>query len=239
VIELDRARTANELLRDTIRVFAASWLTYVAIGLVVTIPVYVAVFGLGLGEIDGRYVGSPSQSRTFLEGGVLFALVLPLVMTMVGRALTPDATLGRAIQGGLERFAVACVVAVAAIVVALAGLFALIIPGIYLATRLSMAVPAAAVDGLGPADALRRSWALTARDAFWRTLGLMALILLATGVLEAVVELPANAIADSVDRQVIALVGNVISYAVTLPIGAIGAALVLFDLRARQTPPPS
>jgi hypothetical protein len=35
---------------------------------------------------------------------------------------------------------------------------------------------------------------------------------------------------------VVALISSIISYAITLPIAAIGAALVVFDLRARQAP---
>jgi hypothetical protein len=238
VISLDGPRTAGDVLRDMVLLWLAAWRTHLVIGFVVVTPVYLAVFGLGLSEVQGRYDGSPSQGREFLEGGVLFALILPLVMTMVGRALAPDATPGRAIQGGLDRFAAACAVAVVAIVVSLAGLFALIIPGIYLAVRLCLAVPATALEDLGPADALRRSFALTAGPQLWRVLGLMLLVLMATGLVEAIIELPANALADTTDREGIALAGSIISYAITLPISAIGAALILFDARSRLPAPP-
>jgi hypothetical protein len=234
VNELERPRSVGELIRDMFALFAAAWRTYLAIGFGVVAPVYVAVFGLGLGELSGRYDASPSQARSFLEGGVLFAFALPLVMAMVARVLRGERT-AQAVQGGLERFTTALVVAVAAIALSLAGLFAFIVPGIYLAVRLSLAVPVAALEELGPAVALRRSWALTG-PAFWRTLGLMALILALTGLVEAVVEVPLVGIARSADRQVVALAGSIISYAITLPIATIGAALVVFDLRARQAP---
>jgi hypothetical protein len=232
VNEVDRPRTAVELVRDMFALFAAAWRTYVLIGFVVVAPVYVAVFGLGLHELSGRYDRSPSQGRSLLEGAVLFAFVLPLVMAMVARALGCEGA-RHAIQGGLERFASALVTAVAAIALSVAGLFAFIVPGIYLAVRLSLAVPAAALEDLGPSDALRRSWALTGA-AFWRVLGLMALILALTALVEAAIEVPMVGIAGSADRQAVALAGSIISYAVTLPIAAIGAALVLFDVRARQ-----
>jgi hypothetical protein len=234
VSDIDRPRTAGELIRDMFALFAQDWRTHLAIGCVVVLPVYLAVFGLGLGELSARYDGSPTQGREFLEGGVLFAIVLPLVMVMVARVLTTGASAGQAIQGGLERFAAALVVAVAAIVLSMAGLFVLILPGIYLAIRLALAVPAVALEDLRPADALRRSWALSGSQHLWRVLGLMLLVLLLTGLLEAVIEVPLASLAKAVDRQGIALAGNVISYAITLPIAAIGAALVLFDLRARQ-----
>ncbi len=234
MIELDRSRTAGELLRDMLLIFFADWRTLLAIGAVVVAPVYVAVFGLGLGELSGRYDGSPSQGRSFLEGGVLFAIVLPLVMVMVTRALVAKGSARKAIHGGLEQFTPALVAAVAAIALSLAGLFLLVLPGIYLAIRLSLAVPAVAVEQLGPVAALRRSWALTASAQLWRVLGLMALVLAVTGLVEAVIEVPLVAIAKAVDREGIALAGSILSYALTLPIAAVGAALVLFDLRARQ-----
>jgi hypothetical protein len=232
VNDVDRPRSAGELVRDMFALFAGSWRTYVLIGAAVVAPVYVAVFGLGLHELSGRYDSSPSQGRSLLEGAVLFAFVLPLVMAMVARALSGEGT-GHAIQGGLERFVSALITAVAAIAISLAGLFAFIVPGIYLAVRLSLAVPAAVLEDLGPSEALRRSWELTRGD-FWRVLGLMALILALTALVEAVIEVPTVGIAGSADRQAVALAGSIISYAVTLPIAAIGAALVLFDVRARQ-----
>jgi hypothetical protein len=235
VSDLDRPRSAGELIRDMFALFARDWATYLIIGCVVVVPVYLAVFGLGLGELTARFDGSPTQGREFLEGGVLFAIVLPLVMVMVARVLSAEATAGQAIQGGLERFAAALVVAVAAIAFTMAGLFLLILPGIYVAIRLALAVPAAALEDLGPLAALRRSWALSGSQHLWRVLGLMALVLLLTGVLEAVIEIPLAGLAKAIDRQGVALAGNIISYAITLPIAAIGAALVFFDLRARQS----
>jgi hypothetical protein len=232
VNDLDRPRTVGELVRDMFAQLAGAWRTYVLIGFAVVAPVYVAVFGLGLQELSGRYDSSPSQGRSLLEGAVLFAFVLPLVMAMVARALSGEGA-GHAIQGGLERFASALITAVAAIALCVAGLFVFIVPGIYLAVRLSLAVPAVVLEDLGPAEALRRSWALTGA-AFWRILGLMALILALTALVEAAIEVPMVGIAGAADRQAVALAGSIVSYAVTLPIAAIGAALVLLDVRARQ-----
>jgi hypothetical protein len=235
VIELDRPRTPGELMRDMIAVFATSWATYLVIGFVAIVPIYVAVFGIGLNELSGAYDSSPSQERGVLEAGVLLAFSLPLTMTMVARRLVADDSTGRAIQGGFERFALALIVAVVAIAATVAGLFAFIVPGVYLAIRLSLAVPAAALEELGPIDALRRSWALTATPHTWRALRLMALVLVFMIVVEAVIELPFFLIAESADKQGIGLAGSMLSYVVTLPIATIGAALVLFDLRARQS----
>jgi hypothetical protein len=234
VTELDRPRTVGELIRDTLTIFATSWRAYLTIGFAVVAPVYLAVFGIGLSELSGPFDGSPSQERSFLEGAVLFALILPLVMVMVARVLIAGESTGRAMQGGFERFAAALVTAVLAIACALAGLFALVLPGIYLAIRLSLAVPAVALEELGPIDAMRRSWALT-RPHLWRVLGLMALVVVLTGLLEALVEVPLNGIADATDHQAVALIGAIVSYAITLPLAAIAVALILFDVRARET----
>ncbi len=55
------------------------------------------------------------------------------------------------------------------------GMLALVVPGLYLAGRLTPAV-ALVVDGAGPVAAVEASWALTAGNG-WRVIGFTALIL--------------------------------------------------------------
>lgn len=52
------------------------------------------------------------------------------------------------------------------------GLLALVVPGLYLWARLALAPPLIAIERLGPLEALRRSFALSA-DAAWTILGFL------------------------------------------------------------------
>lgn len=59
------------------------------------------------------------------------------------------------------------------------GLLALVIPGLYLWARLALVLPLIAVEGLGPIEALKRSFALT-EAAAWRILGFLVMLTLLT-----------------------------------------------------------
>lgn len=59
---------------------------------------------------------------------------------------------------------------VLALLITVVGLALLVIPGVYVGTRLSFAAYPVLVEGSGPVRALRRSWVLT-RGRFWLVLG--------------------------------------------------------------------
>ena len=65
------------------------------------------------------------------------------------------------------------------------GLVALIVPGVWLSVRWYFAAQAAVVDGLGPADALRRS-AEVVETRWWRTFGVLLAFGLLVGIFGAV-----------------------------------------------------
>ena len=76
---------------------------------------------------------------------------------------------------------------VAAIAV-FAGLIACIVPGLYLAVRWAMAVPALLVEGRPVMESLRRSWTLVERR-WWATFGLLLAGYLLPAIIAAVLVL--------------------------------------------------
>jgi uncharacterized membrane protein YidH (DUF202 family) len=87
--------------------------------------------------------------------------------------------LGEAIQKGLTRFFPILGVALLSFFGIALALSLLIVPGIILAVRWSVAVPACVVEGLGPIASMRRSFALT-RGYSWKVFAILLLLVIIT-----------------------------------------------------------
>jgi hypothetical protein len=115
----------------------------------------------------------------------------------------------------------------------LLGAVALILPGVYLFVRWYFVPQAVVLEGAHGASSLRASGRLV-EGRWWRTLGLILLVNVAVLLVALVLSPPFTAAADSADRAVWALVGQVVASAVTQPFGALYSTLLYFDLRERK-----
>jgi hypothetical protein len=151
-LDLLRPRDIGGLFRDAFNAYARHFVSFIAIGAAVVVPVELVVSGLGLGELSGSYssTGTGPQVGVSLAEGYL--LVNPLITAMVIHALLAVADgrrpkPGAAIVSGLEAFRPIFV----AVLIGAAGVFlgfiALIIPGIWLLVRWYFAPQAVVVDG--------------------------------------------------------------------------------------------
>lgn len=119
------------------------------------------------------------------------------------------------------------------------GLVALIIPGIWLAVKLSMAFPAVVFERTGPFAAIGRSWALT-KGNWWRVFGTLLVVFLISFVLQIVLAAVAGgllAAGDSVSELAVAIVltlVNLLALALTYPLWASVTSVVYYDLRVRN-----
>lgn len=233
MIELERQRDVGEIIRDAFTVWWASPGRFVLIAIAIIVPIEVAVFGLGLGQLTGPYDEKPSTQMLGLELGVSWLLTTPLLTAMTIRALvSPEISIREAIVRGMELFVPALVVTVMTAALVIGGLL-FILPGLFLAVRLAFVVEAVAIDDVRGADALRRSWQLTEGN-FWRVLGIsIGIYLIASGV-SALIGLPFTGIARNADAEGIALAGAILGNVITLPVTVIASTLLFFDLRARQ-----
>ena len=100
----------------------------------------------------------PVYLGSFLGGWIGMCAVLLAAVDAQAGVVRPH---GRRLLVAVERLPPSLEVALLGGIPVVAGLTAFLLPGIYFLLKFALAVPATVVDGLGPADALRRSFVLT------------------------------------------------------------------------------
>ena len=118
------------------------------------------------------------------------------------------------------------------------GTILLIIPGIWLATKLSMSFAALVFERKGPFGALGRSWKLTGGN-FWRVFGTLLVVAIIVIVFQLVVGGIIGAIlggsnASELAAAIVTTILNVLLLAVTYPLWAAVVSVVYYDLRVRN-----
>ena len=145
---------------------------------------------------------------------------------------------GAASAKGLARLFTLVVAGLIAIVLVMVGLGALIIPGLWLAGAFSMVSAVIALEGLGPVEALRRSFTLV-RGRWWPTVGFLLLVGLFGSVAAQLVQLVALPI---VGAGAVGLGGGLGFVVLVVAQGFVMAAIAVMvtlwylDLRARKEP---
>ncbi|MFE3447327.1 glycerophosphoryl diester phosphodiesterase membrane domain-containing protein [Nonomuraea sp. NPDC059194] len=120
--------------------------------------------------------------------------------------------------------------------VGLGALFLILYIGymLFINTRLSFAAPAVVLEGLGPVQALRRSWRLVSGD-FWRVLGILLLTMIIVYVVSMVLSFPFGLIAGVVSVMGGGSTGATILVAVVFAIGTTLGAMITYPLQAGVT----
>jgi hypothetical protein len=167
------------------------------------------------------------------QGGTVYAVS----ELYLGRATTIGASLRRMRGHFLSLFGVTLLSGLAAGAAAIL----LIIPGIYVACRLIICVPIALLEGLGPGDALSRSFALTKNEAgraFIIYLLYFVLLVVAVILFEFPFGLAARLTASNPGTASIWLalvqVGNFLATILVAPFFTIATAVFYYDLRVRK-----
>ena len=175
----------------------------------------------------------PVLLATFLIGIIEFVLVLlvfmiPFFLVVVNAASARSYDSASASIGGA--FAIIFLMIVALIVV-----------GCFLTVKFAFTSSAVVLEGLGPVDALKRSWSLS-KGSFWRILGRIWLIGIVTGLISGVLGAVVGAIlgvgaaaADSVGLLVAfsAFLSALLS-AVVIPVQSSFYTLMYLDERMRK-----
>lgn len=252
-----RPLSIGELLDRTFSLYRRNFLLFIGIS---AIP-HLLVLAFQLAQLAFTSTGltvTPGSATGFSTGGVLsffaFAIV-GLVIYMIaylfsqggtvfavselylGRTTTIGQSMGR-VRGELG--SLFGVVFLSGLVTGVAFLL-LIIPGIYVACRLCVCIPAALLENLGPREALERSFALTKDNAgrAFLILLLYVVILYAALFLFNVpfVFLIQSAVHDPGMLRIwtaLMQVGNFFSTVLVTPILTIASAIFYFDLRIRK-----
>ena len=145
---------------------------------------------------------------------------------------------GAASSKALSRLFTLIVAGILAVVLVVLGLFALIIPGLWLAGAFSMISAVVALEDVGPVDALRRSFALV-RGRWWPTVGFLLLVGLFGSLAAQLVQLVALPIVGAGDVGLGAGLGFVVLVvAQGFVVAAIAVMVTLWylDLRSRKGP---
>ncbi len=145
---------------------------------------------------------------------------------------------GAASSLALSRLFTLIVAGIIAFVLVVLGLFALIIPGVWLAGAFSMISAVIALEDVGPVDALRRSFALV-RRRWWQTVGFLLLVGLFGSLAAQLVQLVALPIVGAGGVGIGAGLGFVVLVvAQGFVVAAIAVMVTLWyvDLRSRKEP---
>ena len=236
-VALDRPRDLGALLSDSFSLYRRHFWTFLAMAVVIVVPVHAIVLGVGLGQFSGGYDSTDSPASALVPLLMQFLVVAPLVAVTVLHALKEIEAgekpgFGRSIQGGLDAFtpvfwpvliAVLCEIGVAITVI---GLLVLLV-------RLFFIPQLVVLEKARGVEALRASWELT-RGFGLRTAGLLVVGYFTYGFAGALVTTPLAALARSVDSEAVSLAAGTLGETlVAAPIG-IFAALMYFDLRSRK-----
>lgn len=219
-------RSIGGILSAAVALYARHFWTFVATAAVIGVP-------LTLGQFWARDRLLPVRASSAPDDNAAFALLVLAVLSMLVSELMVGAmthAIARAVAGvrprvgesyrfALERIWTIIWVAVLVGLLVFAGLILLIVPGIILWVRLSVALPAVVVEGPRGGSALRRSFSLT-RFNSWRVGGFLALMMIISGIL--------GTLLDAFD-----VIGSVLGGMVLLPFMSIVIVLLYIDLRAR------
>jgi len=238
-LDLAKSRGIGELLGDAFNLYLHNFATVFAIGFAVVLPVQLIVSGIGLEELTSGYRESDNNAELLIPLIVSYLVVAPLIAAatihMLQRLAEGQRThAGQSIQAGLDVFAPLFTAVLLAGIGTAAGLVLLIIPGLFVAVRWYFVPQSVVIDGGRYNEALRGSWRLT--QGFWfRTFGVIVLANIVAFLPASIIVIPLQALAESADRQVIALAGMILTEALTAPFVALVSTLLFFDIRARRS----
>jgi hypothetical protein len=254
-----RPLSLGELLDRTFFLYRRNFLLFVGIAAIPYLGLTAGVLGFALlAKFAGTYSPVPSNHLPLgapaigaIGGGVFLVMLvfLSLFLLSAGAAVFAVAEIyaGRqarirvVVRLALGRLWTILGVTLLSFLFLIVGLIFLIVPGIYIACRISVGTAAALIDEMGPMDAIRRSFGLTKGFA-GRAFVIVLLTVALSWALVAVFQIPfmVLAAASAKNPQMVLLwtilmeIGNVCGSVLVAPISTIAFALYYYDLRVRK-----
>lgn len=238
---LFRPRTVGEILGDAFGLYTRHWRNLLATVAVIVVPlalVQVVLIDLVIGEAFEGGTTDPADSSiaAAVVASLAIAAITVLMWALVTGAITRAAAgtfLGRDLdvresyRYGLARFGSILLVGLLAALAIGAGFIALVIPGLFVLTRLTCALPALVVEGRRGRQALSRSWNLVAGRG-WPVFGTIIVAGLLTGIVGSILTAPFG------DNTAVRAVGQSLSSVITTPYMSLVGILIYLDLRVRK-----
>lgn len=237
MIDLSRPRDLRQILSTGWELYRRHFTVFAAIALAVVLPMDLITLGLIEGKLTGGFdvnqIGGGGPAYTLVQTLVTVPLITAghvYAVLQVSRGEQPRAGDSLSRASGVLPVLIGTVLLYSLGV--LAGLIALIVPGIYLAVRWFVATQSVVAEERGPVEALQRSGELV-QGQWWRVLGISLVVGLMGAVAGGLLALPVGALAAVTDSGALLVLGNVIADSVILSFTALAGTLLFFDLRAR------
>lgn len=247
-LDLRRKRDLGKILDDSFAIYRAHFGTLLLIATIVVVPVYLLVYGVGLGYLWSGYDTASGSEIDLADAGEMFAglaaqllVVTPLVTAMtvhVVRTAAEDkpASAGQAVNAGLDAFPKLLLAMLLVALGVFGGLLALIIPGVILAVRWIVVAQVVVVEGRTGPEALGRSFELT-RGRGWFAFLVLVVLNLLVGVFSALVLIPLDYAAQEADTMALNMLAQIISSIVSLPLVAAAYTLLYYSLMVEAEGP--
>jgi len=244
-----RPLTLGELLDRTFQLYRQHFITFV--GIAALPQLLVLVFQLWNTAVEGTANFPVSAGRfAWFFVGTLLALIVNTMSQAATVVAVSHFHLGRplgiaeafaAIRGRIVRL---CIITVVLGILVMLGFLALIVPGILLALRWSVAIPAAVLEDAGVSEARTRSADLT-EGARGRALVIYMLYFVLVMIVSSIWQVPIfiAAFAAGVSgtpsampewTRLLAVVGTFFTQALVAPLLTVAIALYYYDQRVRK-----
>jgi hypothetical protein len=233
-LDLSRPRGFGELLSTASQTLARHTDVLLTVAIVALAPPTLVVDGIWGGALADGIRANPSIASQVVSAVISVFVVLPFLVGAIapaveglGRGEGP-AALGETLRGALRRYPRVLAALVLYLATVIVGCL-LVIPGIWLGVRCVLAPQVAALDDVGPADAMRRSSDLV-QGAWWRTFGVLV-------ALEALLLLTGSFVIGSLGATgsgAVYVAGLIVVQAIATAVTVIFATLLYYDLRARR-----
>jgi hypothetical protein len=246
-----RPLSVGEMLDAGFRLFRARFWTLILCVLVPVVPLTIVATGVQA-SVDPNAFDLDStetvDSGTALAGTLVASLIqfaaaalaIAACFKAISAAYLGDrADVSESLRYALGRLVPLIVAYFLVVILVVLGFLALIIPGIWIAVKLSMVFPAVVFERTGPFASIGRSWSLT-RGNWWRVFGTLLVVFLITFVLQLVLGGVVGgllATSDSVSELTAAIVltlVNLLTLAITYPLWASVTTVLYYDLRVRN-----
>jgi hypothetical protein len=222
-----RPRSATEIIDASFQLLRRHYTQLVAVAVVALLPYIVLVAVTG-----GTGSASPSAFLVFLAQWLCAALAEAAVIVGVSDAyLDGNVDIQHSLASTAGRLPTIILAGILRALAILAGVIALIVPGIYVMLRTFAIIPVVVLEEKSAGESFRRSWDL-AKGEVWKVFVTLLLAWLIFLVLYVLLIMIAGMLASSNERASSLVVAMLL--ALVYPITGVVTTLLYYDIRVRR-----
>jgi hypothetical protein len=249
--------TVSDILDGAFRLYRANFKAILLITMAVAGPLDLVSALVRRGDYGGTSIfnslstasvgqtSSGSTSTVVALGitGLISFIVLPCAGGAISRLVSSSYIQGvelpgQALKSALRRAWPLLAASFLVHLMEIVGFIALIVPGLVFMALYVCVAPAIVIEGLGPIQGMKRSWALN-KPRLWRVMGIALLSGLVVSLVGSVFSTPLQVAAVAIGLRwgwILLFLGELLASVVTLSLNAIIATLLYFDGRGGRLP---